>query len=419
MSVPLLVVVIIVPVIVLVLAFIALYYIHKIFPNLSKKKLKEHKPCIVEFHNEGNETPYLIKRNPDGSISDEDFRVVSCADLHLATEEHVFGLTVLERLVDKVHPDLLVLLGDNACGRLDTYIEEQLIKFFERKKLHYAFVLGNHDSEPLITTEMRKHKEVNKDLYDSIQKKYRTFKFKALMNSKYCVGCLGEPNLFGAGNYSVNIKNSSGVIKTLYFFDSGDYIFGVERKDPGTERRCYDHIHDDQLEWYKKEVKKNNADSIAFFHIPLFEYIKAARLSLLPFYSFNKSFGNNYEKPSTSDMPDNTFKVFKECGSTKVVVVGHDHKDDSCIKYKGIKLMFSQGLQYDGAYNRRKHNPKIFSRLYKLGFKCYVEGVSVFDLSKDKIDITPVYAEKEKVYYGLEKYYKRAWLEDTNFKNEL
>ena len=162
MSVPLLIVTIFVPILAIVAIFIILYFIHKYFPNLSKKKVKELKPCVVEFHNEGNETPYLIKKNPDGSISDEDFRVVSCADLHLATDEHVFGLTVLERLVDKVHPDLLVLVGDNACGRLDTYIEEQLIKFFERKKLHYAFVLGNHDSEPLITNEMKKHKEVNK-----------------------------------------------------------------------------------------------------------------------------------------------------------------------------------------------------------------------------------------------------------------
>ena len=417
MSVPLLVVIIVIPI--LVISFILLYFINKIFPHLSRKKVKEHKPGVVEFHNEGNETPYLIKKNLDGSISDEDFRVVCCADIHLQTEEHVFGLTVLERLIDKTHPDLLVLLGDNACGRLDDVIEKEIIKFFERKKLYYAFILGNHDSEHLITTELSKHQEVNKELYDSVQRKYRTYKFNALAKSKYCVARIGEPNLFGAGNYSINIKNSSGIIKTLYFFDSGDYIYGAKRVDIGTEKRCYDHIHDDQLEWYKGEVKKNNADSIAFLHIPLKEYWNAYRLSLLPFYCLNRSFGNNYEKPCFSDMPDNTFKTFKECGSTKVVVVGHDHKNDSCIKYKGIKLMYSQGLQYDGAYNRRKKNPKIFSRLYKLGFKCYVEGVSVFDLSKSKIDITPVYAEKERVYYGLEKYYKRAWLKDTHFKDEV
>lgn len=388
----------------------------KINPQLSKKQLKEKKDAIVEFHHKGNETPYLIKKNKDGSISDEDFRVVSCADMHLATDEYIFGLTILERLIDKTKPDLLVLVGDNACGRLDTFIEEQLIKFFERKKLYYAFILGNHDSERLITTELKKHKTVNEEMYDSIQRKYRTFKFNALAKSKYCVARIGEKNLFGAGNYSINIKNSLGIVKTLYFFDSGDYVFGVEREAVGTERRCYDHIHDDQLDWYKKEVKKNNADSIAFLHIPLKEYSDAYRLFLRPFHGKNKLFGNNYEEPCSSDLPDNTFKVFKECGSTKVVVVGHDHKNDSCIEYQGIKLMYSQGLQYDGAYNRRKHNPKIFRRLYKLGYKCYIEGVSVFDLNKDKIDITPVYAEKEKVYYGLEKYYKRAWLEDTNFK---
>lgn len=413
MTVPLLIVVILIPILVVCL-FIAIL-IHKIFPNLSNKTLKENKECIIEFHHEKNKTPYLIKKNKDGSISNDDFRVVSCADMHLGTDEAVFGLTVLERLIDRIHPDLLVLLGDNACGPNDI-LEKKLIKLFEKKKLHYAFVLGNHDSEALINNELKKHAEVDKELYDSVQKKCRTFKFNALAKSKYFVGEINS-NLFGAGTYALNIKNASGVIKTLYFFDSGDYAFGVARKAKGSEKRSYDHIHDDQLEWYKSEVKKNQADSVAFFHIPLKEYETAYKLSLLPFYRLNRMIGNNYEKPCYSDTPDNTFKVFKECRSTKVVVAGHDHKNDSVIKYKGIKLMYSQGLQYDGAYNRRKHNPKIFARLYKLGFKCYVEGVSVFDLNKDKIDIIPVYAEKEKVFYGLEKYYKTAWLEDTNFKS--
>ncbi len=150
----------------------------------------------------------------------------------------------------------------------------------------------------------------------------------------------------------------------------------------------------------------------------IIEYWHAYRLSLLPFFSIKRKFGNLYEKPCSSNETDHTFKTFKEFKSTKLVVVGHDHKNDACIKYQGINLMYSQGLQYDGAYNRRKKNPKLFRRLYKLGYKCYVEGVSVFDLNKNKIDITPVYAEKENVFYGLEQYYKRAWLEGT-FKNEL
>lgn len=413
MSVPLLVVVIIVPIL-LVIFLIALLN-NKINPKLSKKLLKVNDKRVVEFHKNDEETPYLIKRNSDGSISDDDFRVVCCTDMHLVTDESIFGITILERLIDKTNPDLLVLLGDNVCGRDDTVIENKLIKLLEKKKLHYAFVLGNHDSEYMINNELKKYNEVNKEIYDKVQKKCRTFRFKALMNSKYCVASLGDHNLFGVGNYSINIKNSSGIVKTLYFFDSGDYAFGIKRKTKGSEKRSYDHIHDNQLEWYKNEVKKNNADSIAFLHIPLKEYLNAYRLSILPTHYLKRAFGNNYEKPCYSDDPDNTFKVFKECGSTKVVVVGHDHKNDSCTEYKGIKLMYSQGLQYDGSYNRRKKNPRIFRFLYKLGFKCYVEGVSVFDLSKDKIDITPVYAEKEEVFYGLEQYYKRAWLEDTHY----
>lgn len=416
MNVPVLVSVIVI--VVIILLFLLTFLISKYFPHLSKKALKDKEIKRVEFHQD-EATPYLVKKNSDGSISDDDFRVVCCADLHLRTEECVFGLTVLERLIDKTKPDLLVLLGDNVCGRKDALIEDKLIKLLEKKKLHYAFILGNHDSEELITSELSKQTNITKELYSKIQRKYRTDKFKALMNSKYCVARIGDPNLFGVGNYAINIKNSLGVIKTLYFFDSGDYIFGLKRKTKGTEKRSYDHIHDDQLDWYQKEVKNNPNDSIAFLHIPLKEYYNAYCLSLLPIYSFKKKFGNNYEKPCSSDDIDHTFSVFKKCKSTKLVVAGHDHKNDSLIKYRGINLMYSQGLQYDGAYNRRKKNPKLFSRLYRLGFKCYVEGVSVFDLNNKKIDITPVYAEKEKVFDGLEQYYNRAWLSETYGKNRL
>ncbi len=411
MSIPLLVVVIVISI--LILLFALMFVFNKINPKISRKHLKFFtKKYIIEYHNEGNETPYLIKKNLDGSISDDEFRVVCCADLHLATEECEFGLTVLDRLIDKTQPDLLVLLGDNACDRDDTFIEDKLIKLFEKKKLHYAFILGNHDSEYLINKETSNIKNLDKETYEKIRKKYRIYKFENLMRSKYCVSYLKDLNISGVGNYSINIKNSKGVIKTLYFMDSGDYAFGVKRKDFGTEKRCYDYIHEDQLEWYKNQVNKNKVDSIVFIHIPLKEYWNAYKLSLLPFYNFRKQFGNNYEKPCSSDIPSNAFKEFKE-NHTKIVVAGHDHKNDSCINYKGVKLMYSQGLQYDGAYNRRKKNPKLFRLLYKHGIKCYIEGVSVFDITKDKVNIIPVYAEKEEVFDGLERYYKRAWLEGT------
>lgn len=410
MSVPLLVSVIVVPVVIAI--FLLVFLTSKYCPNLSHKKLTPNQKSIIEFHQEKGGTPYLLKKNSD------DFRVVTCADMHMGTEECVFGITVLSRLIDKTHPDLLVFVGDNVCGRGDDYVDNKLIKMLEKKKVYYAFVLGNHDSEHLIAKDIREkyHNHISDEEYAKIQKKHRTSRFKTLMNSKYCVARLGDPKLFGVGNYTLNLKNASGTIKTLYFFDSGDYINGLERKAKGSERRSYDHVHDDQLNWYKEEVKKNPNDSIAFLHIPLKEYYTAYKLSLFPFFHLNKSIGNNYEKPCYSDEHDNTFKVFKECGSTKVVIAGHDHKNDSVIKYRGIKLMYSLGLQYDGAYNRRKKNPKWFSFLYKLGFKCYIEGVSVLDLNKKKIKITPVYAEKENVFYGLEKYYKRAWLEDTHYE---
>jgi hypothetical protein len=77
-----------------------------------------------------------------------------------------------------------------------------------------------------------------------------------------------------------------------------------------------------------------------------------------------------------------------------------------------MRLVYSQGLQYDGAYNRRKKAP-FLKLLNKISgkFCCFVEGVTLFMVQSDgSVDIAAKYAQQENVFYGLEKFYKRAFL---------
>jgi len=415
--------IILVPLILLVLLVI------QFFSRYNPRNYKENKDDFIETHDKvkffkpKGETPYLAKFDKDGNISNEPFKILCCTDMHMSTEEHIFGLTVLDRLIQHEKPDLVVLNGDNIVGHEDEVLHKQIIKFFEDRKLYYGFVLGNHDSEVRITkefNELEKDRKLSISKKEEVTQKYRKWAFEALAKSKYCVVYDEVPELHGSGNCFVNIRNKNGVSQSLIFIDSGDYFYGQKRKDFGTEKRCYEYLRKDQIDWYKdslnrvkKENNNNLPSSIAFFHIPLQEFQTAFKLGIRFSKKAKIIYGNNFEKACYSDVQTPFFETVKNIGSTKIIVCGHDHRNDSLIEYQGVKLMYSQGLQFDGSYNRRKRQ-KILKFINSLGgkFTNYNEGASIFTiLENGDVKIRPLYARNIDAYKGLDKYYPRAlWI---------
>jgi len=395
--------------------------------NLSKHDLSTY-PGTIEFHKEEGTVPYLIKRKEDGTISDDPFKIMLVADMHNSTSECEFTLTVLSRFIDLEKPDLVIMLGDNVTSHEDTVVQDKLIKFFEDRKLYYGFVLGNHDSEAKVSNEIRRKEKVkllSQEEKNEIIIRGRKWAFDTMANSKYCVSYDDLSGiLHGSGNSVVNIKDSNGVKQSLFFFDSGDYVWDRKRKAIGTEKRCYDYLRLNQLDWFNdklNEITKNNngvkPKSCCFFHIALPEHETAWVEANKKNGNAKLIFGANYEKCCSSDLDDGAFDTFKASNSAQLLVVGHDHKNDSLIEYQGIKMMFSQGLQFDGAYNRRKRATLSFKLLNKLGgkYSIYNEGVSIIQVKKDgDLDIYPRYAEKEGFYKGLEKYYDKAFFKNFN-----
>lgn len=377
----------------------------------------------VEFVKSTKGTPYLIKRKADGSISDEHFKILSCADMHNSTESSEFGLTILARFLDKEKPDLVLLLGDNVVGHTDTKMQEKLKNFFENRKQYWGFVLGNHDSEKKITSDIKaaeKEGSLSLDEREAITLAGRKWMFDTLSGGDYCiVSDEGGESVYGSGNCVVNIKNSKGISQSLFFLDSGDYVYGVKRKSFGSEKRCYGFIRESQIEWYKNRLTELTVEnggilprSMAFFHIPLPEFQQAYTALKKINGIATRIYGTNYERVCASDCDAGVFDVFRNSGSTHAIICGHDHKNDSSIMYKGVRLMYSQGLQYDGTYNRRKKAPFLkFLNKLNSKFCCFVEGVTLFMVQVDgNVDIVPKYAQKEDVFYGLEEYYDRSFL---------
>ena len=272
-----------------------------------------------------------LEKNPE-----KDFIILNLTDIQLG-EENVFGKDgeytkqLITKLVNEQKPDLITLSGDNAWGYI-SYIE--VIKFIDAFGIPWAPVMGNHDGEGTGTEFWAAYK---------------------LSEAENCLFKFG-PKDMGYGNYIINITEKGKIIHTLFMMDTHSYI---EREVDGEIERFYDHLWDNQQEWYKwavNGIKELNGgeivESTVIFHIPVREYIDAWDA-----VSINKTEENPHGEGDTKNelylfgsrtedncpSPDNNgfFALCKELGSTKNIIVGHDHVNDYSVMYEGIRLSYS------------------------------------------------------------------------------
>lgn len=276
-----------------------------------------------------------LKKDPD-----KDFVILNITDIQLSNNE-IYGkgadcaYATVEKLIEETDPDLITVTGDNAWGTM-AYI--QLVEKFESFRIPWAPVMGNHDGQNCISEFWCAYLLANAD--------YSLFKF--------------GPEGMGYGNYVINITENGKVIHSIYMMDT--------HSDTSLECGGYDHLWDSQIEWYEWAVKGNNAlaggnvESSIFYHIPNVEYKDAWNAAqydpetgkyLNPDYA--DSFGDNGEGICSPKFNSGFFDVVKSLGSTKNIVSGHDHKNDSSILYQGVRL--SYGLKTaSGSYSIDEKN---------------------------------------------------------------
>lgn len=278
------------------------------------------------------ESDYIaIEKNPD-----EDFVILNLTDIQLG-EENVFAkdgtysFELITKLVNDLKPDLITLSGDNAWGYI-SYIET--IELLESFGIPWAPVMGNHDGQGTGTEFWAAYK---------------------LSNAENCLFEFG-PKDMGYGNYIINITEKGKIVHTLFMMDTHGYAdFEVD----GETVEGYDHLWDNQQEWYKwavNGIKDLNGgevvESTVIFHIPVREYEEAWNQ-----VSINKTEENPYGEADTknklflfgkqtegccpSPVNNGFFTLCKELGSTKNILVGHDHVNDFSVMYDGIRLSYS------------------------------------------------------------------------------
>ncbi len=277
-----------------------------------------------------------LKFNTDGT-----FKIIQVADLQDNTNPVKKTAEYLMEIAEDEKPDLFILTGDNisdsvARGFTKAHSEKKVRKaidgfmsVFEEIGVPVAIVFGNHDAEGLISKEEQ----------------------MAIYNEYDCCIAIDEgESLYGCGTYNLPVYSSDGkkIAYNLWLFDSNMY---------DDENGGYDHVHEDQIEWYVKtsnELKAQNGGnpvpSMAFQHIIVNEIFDAltetekqkgavkddnGKYFVLP----EGAKGTLREIPCPGTVDSLQFEKMVEQGDVKAMFFGHDHKNDFEISHQGIDIV--------------------------------------------------------------------------------
>lgn len=264
--------------------------------------------------------------------------------------------------IEQEQPDLIVLDGDNISGnKFDTGIKaldtamvkegiDQFMSIFEEYGIPVTATFGNHDDDETL---------VSKDEQFAIYQQYDCF-----------VGYDADPALYGTGNHNLPIYSSKNEYKpayNLYLIDSGAY-----HPEGG-----YDHIRDDQVEWYLNTSKQLQAandgklvPSMVFQHIVVRDILETMEECpagtpnsiqegtypdgsprYIKFKDENYIRGNVKEGPSPGNRYSSEFTTMVDRGDVVAMFFGHDHNDSYEVNYKGIDLVLTPGFSFQSYGN--------------------------------------------------------------------
>ncbi len=332
----------------------------------------------VKIISQNDYSTTIAKVDENGNIKSDDFVIVSTTDFHFDVD-HDINTKAVDRFVrhiKEVKPDLVVLTGDNILSKYQQIDAIQFAQMMEEIGVYWTAVFGNHE-----TREDRGF--------------YKWLLWKSFCDYDHCLCKFGPDELFGYGNYTVNILGEGGkLLKSLFFFDSGRDILDRDREKYNipSDMKGYDFLKTEQIDFYKNEIdalkkKYGEVKSMMYMHIPIPEYAHAFKLDengrYVPSGECEILYGEQYESVGCSAHNSGMFDAILEKGSTQAVFSGHDHVNDWCANYKGVYLAYSLPGGY-AVYNLGDKTGKPESE--------WVEGVTVTTLRSDgSLDFKPRY----------------------------
>ncbi len=294
------------------------------FDIASVEKIKNDVEIVRE-----DEDSVTIKKNRD-----EDFRVLMFTDTHLNGKKDKDNHTVsyIVKNITEKKPDLVIFGGDNISSGFNKKRTTEFAELMEALGVYWAAVLGNHEGEGFLAVS----REENVEIFSSYEN---------------CLMRNGKENVDGNGNYTINILNSDGTLREVFFFmDSGSYMTDESKAEYGVtkEGEVYDGVKTSQVQWYKDkhdalEAEYGNFKSITVIHIPPYQAEKEYAES-------DFLYGEKREGVCESGFDSGLVDSMLEKGSTQAVYFGHDHVNDFGVMYEDILLSYIQSSGY-GVYN--------------------------------------------------------------------
>lgn len=266
--------------------------------------------------------------------SDGDFKVLMFTDTHLKGDKELDNLTVTYMIknIEEQKPDLVLLGGDNVTYGFNKKRNIELAELFENLGVYWATVLGNHEGDGFMSYAR-----------DKVIKLFSSY--------EHCLVKEGKADVDGNGNCTVNILNSDGTLKEVFFlFDSGSYMTEDSKAEYGVtkEGEVYDGVKTSQVEWYKAKHDELTAEygdfkSIALVHIPPYQAERE-------YTDTDFLYGEKREGVCEFGFDAGLIDAMTEKGSTQAVYFGHDHVNDFGVMYEDILLSYMQPSGY-AAYN--------------------------------------------------------------------
>ncbi len=313
---------------------------------------------LVYAEKEGEES--ILKFGENGK-----FTILNISDIQDGYPLNPLTKDYIEKTLDKVKPDLIILTGDNISG-YDVPEEKdaenairEFMDIFEAREIPVAAVFGNHDDE-----ETKSTKEHQLSVYES---------YDCYVGEKgFCI-----KDRVGTYNLPVMKSDGSGYGFNLWLTDSGTY--NTENDYGG-----YACVYKEQIEWYKETAEKLKEEnggkavpSINFQHIIVPEIYDALKQTkLLWFGRIIRSKNPLNDKTKFYTLPDGAkgqlreypcppyynngqFDAMLETGDVLATVSGHDHENTFEIDHKGIKIINTPTIGFN-AYNDINVGSRVF-----------------------------------------------------------
>lgn len=290
----------------------------------------------------------------DKEIEDSgEFNILQLSDIHMSvmddakTHYKFMQKTIDEAKVivnDKLH--LIVITGDVfTFANKDTV--KELCDFFESQNTPWTLTFGNHDEQGYFSIDW-----LTGYLTALSEKEDSNLLFKDMPND----------DVFGSANFAINLPDNH---RQIIMLDSNRYNYG--------EYFGYDSIHADQIDWYTRVADhaykiasqssepEKNVSSLAFFHIPVPEYLDAYNDAVSgdkhstflksDSYVYNNGWPEEPEKVTRDvhrDTSEGSPKIntgffetarhvelkYNVGSYTKGMFVGHAHTNTNCMDYR-------------------------------------------------------------------------------------